>query len=85
MDCARVSDGAWPELRDGIESVITVSDEETHAAMRRLHALGLRIGDCGAAPLAALRRGGFAPGERVLLIATEGVTDPEGYAAIVGE
>jgi len=83
MDCARVSDGAWPELRDGIESVITVSDAETHAAMRRLHALGLRIGDCGAAPLAALLRGGFAPGERVLLIATEGVTDPEGYAAVV--
>ena len=59
MDCARVSDGAWPELRDGIESVITVSDAETHAAVRELHALGLRIGDCGAAPLAALRRGGF--------------------------
>jgi hypothetical protein len=53
--------------------------------MRRLHALGLRIGDCGAAPLAALLRGGFAGGERVLLIATEGVTDPEGYAAVVGE
>ena len=84
MDCARVSDGAWPELRDGIESVITVSDEEARAALRELHALGLRIGDCGAAPLAALRRGGFAPGERVLLIATEGPTDPEGYAAIVG-
>ncbi len=85
MDCARVSDAAWPELRDGIERTITVSDDETRAAMRELAALGLRIGDCGAAPLAALRRAELAPGTHVLLVATEGVTDPAGYAAAVGE
>lgn len=84
MDCARVSDGAWPELRDGIERTITVSDAETRAAMRELAALGLRIGECGAAPLAALRRAGLEPGTRVLLVATEGVTDPDAYAAVVG-
>ena len=55
--------------------------------MRELAAAGLTIGECGAAPLAALRalvadpgcgrcarRPGSAPGSRVLLIATEGRT-----------
>ena len=56
------------------------------AAMAELAALGLTIGECGAAPLAALRRlmepdlagvraaAGIGPGRRVLLIATEGRT-----------
>ena len=54
--------------------------------MAELAALGLTIGECGAAPLAALRRlmapdlagvraaAGLGPGRRVLLIATEGRT-----------
>ena len=67
--------------------------------MRELAALGYAIGDCGAAPLAALRAlmteddgaelraaaGLDRAGARVLLVATEGVTDPAGYAAAVGE
>jgi diaminopropionate ammonia-lyase len=98
MDCAEVSVAAWPVLRDGITGTVTVSDDETRAAMRELAAAGLRIGDCGAAPLAALRAlagdpaagelraavGGLGPRSRVLLVATEGVTDPESYVAAVG-
>ena len=34
---------------------MTVDDAEARAAMRELAALGLAIGECGAAPLAALR------------------------------
>lgn len=85
MDCARVSDGAWPELRDGIAGTVTVTDAEAHAAMRELRALGLTIGDCGASTLAALRKRPPEPGARVLLVATEGATDPEAYAAVVGD
>jgi diaminopropionate ammonia-lyase len=83
LDCAEVSSAAWPTLRDGIHSTVTVTDAETHAAMRELAAAGLAIGDSGAAPLAALRAlgAGLDPDTRVLLIATEGPTDPEGYAA----
>jgi diaminopropionate ammonia-lyase len=85
LDCAEVSIAAWPTLHTGIHATITVSDAQAHAAMRELAAHALRIGDSGAAPLAALR---VAAGEeriagRVLLVATEGATDPEGYAAIV--
>jgi diaminopropionate ammonia-lyase len=97
LDCAEVSDAAWPSLRAGIHGTITVTDSETHAAMRELAAAGLAIGDCGAAPLAALRalasdagcaglRAAVAlgPASRVLLIATEGPTDPEAYASTLG-
>jgi diaminopropionate ammonia-lyase len=96
LDCAQVSAAAWPTLRDGIHGAITVSDDEAADAMRELAALGLAIGDCGAAPLAALRAlaGDTTCAElraaveldgdtRVLLIATEGVTDSAGYAAAV--
>ena len=61
--------------------------------MRELAALGLAIGDCGAAALAALRAlvaddaaaplraaVGLGPASRVLLVATEGPTDPDAYA-----
>jgi diaminopropionate ammonia-lyase len=93
LDCAEVSPAAWPSLRAGIDGTVTVGDAEVHAAMGELADAGLAIGDSGAAPLAALRALateagcaplresiGLGPATRVLLIATEGVTDPEGYA-----
>jgi diaminopropionate ammonia-lyase len=97
LDCAEVSAAAWPTLRDGINGTVVVEDPEAHAAMRELAAAGLAIGESGAAPLAALRRLATDPealalreavalgaGSRVLLIATEGPTNPEAYAEIVG-
>ena len=92
LDCAEISQTAWPSLRDGIHGTVTVADPEVHAAMRELAGLGLRIGDCGASTLAALRtlltedgaglRAAVDLGSssRVLLVASEGVTDPAGYA-----
>jgi diaminopropionate ammonia-lyase len=92
LDCAEVSPAAWPELRDGITGTVTVDDDEARQAMRELAAAGLAIGDCGAAPLAALRAlaaepacadlraaAGLGADSRVVLIATEGPTDPDGY------
>ena len=97
LDCAEVSEAAWPSLRDGIRGTVTVSDPEVHAAMRDLAAAGHAIGDSGAAPLAALRAlacddacaalrtaVALGPGSRVLLVATEGPTDPDSYARVVG-
>jgi diaminopropionate ammonia-lyase len=93
LDCAVVSAAAWDTLHAGITGTVTVSDAETAAAMRELAAAGLAIGDSGAAPLAALRALRSDPAcaplrdaialDRVLLIATEGPTDPVGYAATV--
>ena len=38
LDCAEVSEAAWPSLQPGILGTVTVSDAETHAAMRELAA-----------------------------------------------
>jgi diaminopropionate ammonia-lyase len=96
LDCAEISTSAWPTLRHGMRGMVTVSDAETHAAMRSLAGHGLEIGDCGAATLAALEALATA-GEcedlrravelgtetHVLLVATEGASDPDGYRRIV--
>jgi diaminopropionate ammonia-lyase len=55
LDCATPSAAAWPTLRDGLAGAVSVSDDEARQAIRDLAARGLRIGDCGAATLAALR------------------------------
>ncbi len=94
LDCAEVSEAAWPSLRAGIHGTITVTDAEAHESMRELAAGGLAIGDCGAAPLAALRALAteddcaalratinLSATTRVLLVATEGPTDPAAYRA----
>jgi diaminopropionate ammonia-lyase len=86
LDCAAVSAAAWPTLLPGIRGTITVDDAEVRAAMRALAARGLAIGDSGAATYAALPclREAFGDFARILLIATEGPTDPDGYRETVG-
>jgi diaminopropionate ammonia-lyase len=96
LDCAEISAGAWPTLRDGIDGTVTVDDAEVAGAVRELAGAGLAIGESGAAPLAALRRlaredgcaalraaAGLGPASRVLLVATEGPTDPVTYRRAV--
>jgi diaminopropionate ammonia-lyase len=93
LNCATPSHTAWPTLRDGLLGCVVISDEESRAAMRDLAGMGVVAGDCGAAPLAGLRAlvrdpacgelarsAGLGPDSRVLLVSTEGITDPVGYA-----
>jgi diaminopropionate ammonia-lyase len=83
LDCGTASAAAWPTLRAGLAGAVQVTDAQVHRAMRDLAAWALAIGDCGAAPLAGLRELGLRAGGRVLLVATEGITDPDSYQAIV--
>lgn len=96
LNCSEISASAWPSLRDGIHGMVTVTDAEAHAAMRELAGGGVVIGDCGAATLAALRALATEPGcsglreavglgahSRVVLIASEGATDPAAYERAV--
>jgi diaminopropionate ammonia-lyase len=88
LDCAEVSPAAWPSLRAGITGTVTVSDAQTAEAMRVLARRGLLIGHSGAATLAGLHALGpelraAVSLERVLLLATEGPTDPEGQEAVL--
>jgi diaminopropionate ammonia-lyase len=94
LDCATPSAAAWPTLRDGLAGAVSVSDDEARQAIRDLAARGLRIGDCGAATLAALRAlvgdpecaalrtaSRMGPAATVLCIGSEGASDPASYAS----
>jgi diaminopropionate ammonia-lyase len=88
---------AWPELRDGLDVVVTLEDERAREAMRRLADERIVSGETGAAGLAAVMelmlnpahaavRDGLHLGResRVLALSTEGATDPANFQAIVG-
>lgn len=99
LAAGRPSTLAWEVLRVGCNDFITIADAPAHLAMR-VFASGtdgdppVIAGEAGAAGLGALivtlsddiRRDALALNEqsRVLLIITEGATDPASYEAIVG-
>jgi diaminopropionate ammonia-lyase len=97
LNCGTPSVVAWPSLRDGLDAVVAVADERARQAMRDLAAAGIVAGETGAASLAGLaeltggpdaeevrRAVGLGPHARVLLLCTEGATDPDAYRRIVG-
>jgi diaminopropionate ammonia-lyase len=85
---------AWPEVSRGFDLFSAVDDHVAVGGMRRLAELGLRAGEvsggsAGAAgALLADRRArgalGAGPDASVLVLLTEGVTDPDAYARLVG-
>jgi len=80
LNCGTVSSNAWPLMRDGLETTTTVTDLESHRAMSDLQSLGIHVGPCGAAPLAALKNIGaeglgINENSVVLLLCTEGTRD----------
>lgn len=92
LNCPTPSAVAWPTVRDGLWGTVTVHDQEVHDAVRDLSSIGLRIGDCGAATLAALRalvsepacrrlrdKVGLGGSARVICLGTEGASDPAAY------
>ena len=94
LDCATPSAITWPALAARLDGAVAVTDEEACAAMKRLHDLGVEAGATGAATTAgadvvltdpASRQAlGIDGGSRVLLLVTEGVTDPSHFADVVG-
>jgi len=99
LNCGTPSPVAWPVLREGLAAVVAVGDERARQAMRDLAAAGIVAGETGAAALAGLaeltdatgagvgeearRALGVGPDSRVLLLCTEGATDPDAYRRIV--
>ncbi|MBP2322112.1 diaminopropionate ammonia-lyase [Kibdelosporangium banguiense] len=87
LNAGDVDEHAWPILQQGVDAAITITDDETHQAMRDLADENIVAGECGAASLAGLRkaRNGLELKEDavVVLISTEGVHDPAAYQAIV--
>jgi diaminopropionate ammonia-lyase len=92
LNCGLASMLALPSIIAAYEAFVAVPDDRARAALRAMAEAGLDVGETGAAALAGL--GAIVDDHRdelplpdeatVLLVATEGVTDPAGFAAVVG-
>ncbi len=88
LNCGTPSPVAWRDVTGGIDDFVAVEDHEAEHAMRLLAADGIVSGESGAAGLAGLlgfaSQLGLGRDDHVLVISTEGATDPRAYARIVG-
>ena len=92
LNCATPSLVAWPLVSRGIDIYVAVAEERVPEAMRLLARDGIVAGETGAGGLAGMLRAvaeeagtevrralDFGPDTRVLLLCTEGATDPDAY------
>jgi diaminopropionate ammonia-lyase len=94
LACGTPSPVAWPALAARFDAFCALDDATAEEGVRRLHALGLDRGDTSGATLAAAlellarddARAALDVGENssVVVLLTEGVTDPERFRAVVG-
>ncbi|MCU1380098.1 MAG: threonine dehydratase [Acidimicrobiales bacterium] len=96
LNCGRPSPVAWPWVSNGFDGFLAIDDDAARAGMRALAAEGIVSGETGAAGAGALLtvtagKGddeavealGVGPDTIVLLLSTEGATDPEAWEAVV--
>jgi len=97
LNCGTPSSIAFPTLLAGLDASVAIDDSYAEEAMRTLAGCGIVSGETGAAALAGLeallavpdaaeirRDMGLDRDATVLLLVTEGATDPESYRRIVG-
>ncbi|MET1040856.1 MAG: pyridoxal-phosphate dependent enzyme [Acidimicrobiales bacterium] len=92
ISCGTPSPVAWPLVSRGVDWVVTVTDDQARDAMRALAREGIVSGETGAAALAGLLEvlatkaegPDLSPDSAVLVLSTEGATDPVAYEEIVG-
>lgn len=94
LNCGTPSLVAWPLVQAATDVFLAIDDDRAHAAMRLLADAGVAAGESGAAGLGALVEAlewpeavdalRLGPDARVLLVNTEGPTDPDRYRAVVG-
>jgi diaminopropionate ammonia-lyase len=92
LNCGLASMLALPTVVAGFDAFVTIDDDRCRDAMRSIAAAGLDVGETGAAALGGLvalraEHGAELPvpaDATVLLLATEGVTDPVNFERIVG-
>ena len=92
LNCGVASQLALPTITAGFAAMVTVDDDRCRRAIRLLAEAGMDVGETGAAALAGLlavvdeHHDAFPlpPSATVLVLVTEGVTDPVGFEAAVG-
>ncbi len=97
LSCGEVSDLAWDILKPTVSHCVTIGDEAVAPLMRWFHHRtdAIEAGECstsGLAALLAMHADGAAweqlemtPDSVVLLVGTEGATDPDFYHRTVGK
>jgi diaminopropionate ammonia-lyase len=97
LNCGTPSRVAWPLVSRGIDAVASIDDGWARRAMCELAEVGVVAGETGAASLAGLSALVESEQEtkwrealqldntaRVLVLSTEGATDPQAWSRIVG-
>jgi diaminopropionate ammonia-lyase len=96
LNCATPSLIAWPLVSRGLDAYVAVGDDHVGEAMALLAQDGIVAGETGAAGLVGMmalssepqaavvkRELGIGPDSTVLLLCTEGATDPDGYERLL--
>ena len=93
LSVGELSPDAWAILAGGAFAFLTIDDQSALAMLRSAHEDRLDIGETGVAALAACRAAATDPvarrqlqleeDSRVVLVATEGVTDPDVCGALL--
>jgi diaminopropionate ammonia-lyase len=93
LNCGTPSLVAWHLVSAGFDAVVAIGDERARDGMRALARGGLVAGETGAAGVGCLidlqasgagRLLGLDGSSTVVVLSTEGATDPEAYESIVG-
>lgn len=90
LNCGLPSPVAWPWVSTGFDWFVAIDDEDAENGARALAESGVVSGETGASSLGALFAIGdldrldLPPDPTVLIISTEGATDPTFYARMVG-
>ena len=95
LSCGEVSTLAWHIMKPTVSHCITIGDEAVAPLMRWFHRRtpSIEAGECSTSGLAAClaahadpaarQQLGFGPDSVVLLLGTEGATDPDFYQSII--
>jgi threonine dehydratase len=74
---------AWPLIRETLDSVVSVTDDQIRTAMRWLGTHGLRVEPSGAVTTAAALRGTVAVADATALVCSGGNVDAARYDELV--
>lgn len=96
LNCGTLATAAYPMVEQGIDCFLALEDHYSREAMRILAAQGIPASESGVAGLAGLlalfespeaeparKHLKLSPESHILLLLTEGVTDPAAYSEIV--
>ena len=98
LNCDQPSPVAWPVVQAGLNAAISIPDDAAREAMKVLAEQNIVAGETGAASLAGLLGLAASPDAtnlrsrlhldkraRVLILVTEGATDPRSWKSITGQ